>query len=112
VSLRSLCCLSAGAPPTGLPSFPTRRSSDLQAGHAGVTHRLLIQAELPAERDHQGAHRYRVQVGVFVRRLQATQADQRIGVVIDRDRKSTRLNSSHVNISYAVICLKEEMDAL
>src|SRR5699024_11756577 len=25
------------------------------------------------------------------------------------DRKSTRLNSSHVSISYAVICLKKEM---
>src|SRR3712207_8424110 len=26
--------------------------------------------------------------------------------VRDRDRKSTRLNSSHANISYAVFCLK------
>src|SRR3712207_7770069 len=25
----------------------------------------------------------------------------------ERDRKSTRLNSSHANISYAVICLKK-----
>src|SRR5699024_6995271 len=25
----------------------------------------------------------------------------------DRDRKSTRLNSSHVSISYAVLCLKK-----
>src|SRR3712207_8029252 len=27
---------------------------------------------------------------------------------IDRDRKSTRLNSSHANISYAVFCLKQK----
>src|SRR5690606_40047456 len=27
---------------------------------------------------------------------------------ITRDRKSTRLNSSHVNISYAVFCLKKK----
>src|SRR5699024_12462662 len=27
---------------------------------------------------------------------------------IDRDRKSTRLNSSHVSISYAVFCLKKK----
>src|SRR3712207_6920561 len=27
--------------------------------------------------------------------------------VFDRDRKSTRLNSSHANISYAVFCLKK-----
>src|SRR3712207_8712639 len=26
-----------------------------------------------------------------------------------RDRKSTRLNSSHANISYAVFCLKKKM---
>src|SRR3712207_9583149 len=27
-----------------------------------------------------------------------------------RDRKSTRLNSSHANISYAVFCLKNKQD--
>src|SRR3712207_9000647 len=29
-------------------------------------------------------------------------------VAQDRDRKSTRLNSSHANISYAVFCLKKK----
>src|SRR5699024_11633245 len=29
-----------------------------------------------------------------------------MGVVSAKDRKSTRLNSSHVSISYAVFCLK------
>src|SRR3712207_9565834 len=28
---------------------------------------------------------------------------------IDEDRKSTRLNSSHANISYAVFCLKKKL---
>src|SRR5437899_4222260 len=28
------------------------------------------------------------------------------GAVLERDRKSTRLNSSHLGISYAVFCLK------
>src|SRR3712207_8605137 len=28
-----------------------------------------------------------------------------------RDRKSTRLNSSHANISYAVFCLKKKMNS-
>src|SRR3712207_7021382 len=28
----------------------------------------------------------------------------------DQDRKSTRLNSSHANISYAVFCLKKKND--
>src|SRR3712207_8682803 len=30
------------------------------------------------------------------------------GIAIDQDRKSTRLNSSHANISYAVFCLKKK----
>src|SRR5258707_9786290 len=30
----------------------------------------------------------------------------------DPDRKSTRLNSSHANISYAVFCLKKKKKAL
>src|SRR5438445_3037081 len=29
-----------------------------------------------------------------------------------RDRKSTRLNSSHANISYAVFCLKKKKDKI
>src|SRR5690554_7458660 len=34
--------------------------------------------------------------------------DYRIHSFNDRDRKSTRLNSSHVRISYAVFCLKKK----
>src|SRR3712207_8710484 len=30
------------------------------------------------------------------------------GTMAPRDRKSTRLNSSHANISYAVFCLKKK----
>src|SRR3712207_7539773 len=36
------------------------------------------------------------------------QRDARRGGVADLDRKSTRLNSSHANISYAVFCLKKK----
>src|SRR3712207_7982574 len=32
----------------------------------------------------------------------------RLALPEDRDRKSTRLNSSHANISYAVFCLKKK----
>src|SRR3712207_7387535 len=32
----------------------------------------------------------------------------RLGKQEERDRKSTRLNSSHANISYAVFCLKKK----
>src|SRR5437899_4520499 len=31
------------------------------------------------------------------------------GVIERRDRKSTRLNSSHLGISYAVLCLKKKI---
>src|SRR3989442_8855357 len=31
-----------------------------------------------------------------------------ITLLLERDRKSTRLNSSHVRISYAVFCLKKK----
>src|SRR5690349_23507719 len=34
--------------------------------------------------------------------------DVRDGKLAKRDRKSTRLNSSHVEISYAVFCLKKK----
>src|SRR3712207_7318361 len=32
-------------------------------------------------------------------------------LTLERDRKSTRLNSSHANISYAVFCLKKKQAA-
>src|SRR5258707_9283399 len=38
-------------------------------------------------------------------RIDAAPDDERIRI---RDRKSTRLNSSHANISYAVFCLKKK----
>src|SRR5215203_1855532 len=40
-------------------------------------------------------------------------ADEDVGRVLHaRDRKSTRLNSSHANISYAVFCLKKKKKKL
>src|SRR5690242_20824949 len=34
--------------------------------------------------------------------------DRQERVLVDGDRKSTRLNSSHMSISYAVFCLKKK----
>src|SRR5690554_7444433 len=39
-----------------------------------------------------------------------TVAEQVVSFVVVADRKSTRLNSSHVRISYAVFCLKKKID--
>src|SRR3712207_7895193 len=44
--------------------------------------------------------------------LLATAAQQPLGLGVDVDRKSTRLNSSHANISYAVFCLKKKKNDL
>src|SRR3712207_7159481 len=41
-------------------------------------------------------------------RLHRARARVRLGVEGRVDRKSTRLNSSHANISYAVFCLKKK----
>src|SRR5690606_40662733 len=38
-------------------------------------------------------------------------AEREPGAFLDIDRKSTRLNSSHVKISYAVFCLKKKTNS-
>src|SRR3712207_7344165 len=48
----------------------------------------------------------RRRAGAAVEVLVAT-ADGQVDPVVVEDRKSTRLNSSHANISYAVFCLKK-----
>src|SRR3712207_7470691 len=72
--------------------------------HAAVGTRDAVQ--LPDLRDD-GAGRAAARGGGGGRR----RADRRAGAVAGagaRDRKSTRLNSSHANISYAVFCLKKK----
>src|SRR3712207_8624361 len=51
-------------------------------------------------------HRRHVQVAVGA--SGRADADIFIGKADMQDRKSTRLNSSHANISYAVFCLKKK----
>src|SRR5207253_11042108 len=90
-----------------LHSFPTRRSSDLRrvalerrerGGEAGVT---ASHTNLTYE------HRGRDVLTRGRDRHDALPAPG-CGFVEPRDRKSTRLNSSHVAISYAVFCLKKK----
>src|SRR5436190_15350436 len=80
-----------------LHSFPTRRSSDL-SGEAGA------KADRRAARQAQLRHRGRAEAGAGATDLRA---HLRI-VALAGDRKSTRLNSSHTVISYAVFCLKKK----
>src|SRR5690606_41209975 len=108
----SMCLLlffSAASPALRLPHpFPTRRSSDLRyARHERVGEANFVRPvddhDLPMPLDY------------FV---WAIHRDGHPPVIVDtgfsesagaaRDRKSTRLNSSHVKISYAVFCLKKK----
>src|SRR5690349_21981868 len=85
-----------------LHSFPTRRSSDLAATHRGRETSVS---------ERQGAGK-----GAFgsVARGRTAPAERRSAhrrcCAPDPDRKSTRLNSSHVEISYAVFCLKKKTE--
>src|SRR5690606_39559966 len=86
-----------------LHSFPTRRSSDLGAESGDPQHQersthpsLQIRTIIPT-RSH------------CLRRSRlnsASRSASRTEPILDR--KSTRLNSSHVKISYAVFCLKKK----
>src|SRR2546430_16759164 len=80
--------------------FPTRRSSDLLVARDSD----VESAALAADRRH--ALRLRQDLGA-----RAVQLDEehraRVLRISGTDRKSTRLNSSHSHISYAVFCLKK-----
>src|SRR2546426_7798598 len=68
----------------------------------------LFRSRRRSRLDH-GCERSRVGCddGVFAQAAFQTQArDSEVGILIDR--KSTRLNSSHLVISYAVFCLKKK----
>src|SRR5699024_12561633 len=79
-------CISAHR---SLLSFPTRRSSDLLGGLPGLD---------PGVQPHGGLSVLPALIGG------AGLGKELPGL----DRKSTRLNSSHVSISYAVFCLKKK----
>src|SRR5690606_39781747 len=97
--------------PRDIHSFPTRRSSDLELGErAAVPHRgrHLDHIATGAERRSGCIQQNRPHViarSRLRRRIPPSQREVRVEGV---DRKSTRLNSSHVKISYAVFCLKKK----
>src|SRR5690606_41875045 len=87
-------------------SFPTRRSSDLDLplGRRRLAVEVVDGPEVDDPRDH-----------LLVVHLRRDPERQRLAerreALVDvevEDRKSTRLNSSHVKISYAVFCLKKK----
>src|SRR5262245_64528218 len=85
-------------------SFPTRRSSDLTGGHS-----LYVKDGKPTYcYNFFGLERY------YARGTEAIPPGDhqvRMEFAYDGggvDRKSTRLNSSHLGISYAVFCLEKK----
>src|SRR5690625_5426868 len=46
--------------------------------------------------------------GAAIRKQAPVVVENLLAMINDKDRKSTRLNSSHVAISYAVFCLKKK----
>src|SRR5690625_6342926 len=106
-----------------LHSFPTRRSSDLYEVHHGVditdsailaaarlSTRYITDRQLPdkaIDLIDEAASRIRMEIDSKPEALDRLER-RLIQLKIQReavDRKSTRLNSSHVAISYAVFCL-------
>src|SRR5258707_15395691 len=78
---------------------------------------FVVQSEAPAERqtilqflDRLPPHRLEDVVARLTRDFVPEQETRRQRIALI-DRKSTRLNSSHANISYAVFCLKKKKNS-
>src|SRR5207244_8600727 len=93
-------------------SFPTRRSSDLPRSarrNPGIAGKQVLMEVITAEADDCEMY--------ALRTLRTKRTGNETGRKPDRDRlnlrqldrKSTRLNSSHQIISYAVFCLKKKI---
>src|SRR5207253_11507724 len=96
---------------TPLPPFPTRRSSDLRrVPHLGEVHRARCVPEPPPVflRAALQSLRRRALCDHLPDGGALSARRRHRGFRRPPDRKSTRLNSSHVAISYAVFCLKKE----
>src|SRR5690606_41575516 len=119
-----------------LPSLPPRRSSDLSAAYTPLawwgrettrmrlgTSVIQLSARTPTAcamaaltLDHLSGGRHILGLGVSGPQVVEGWYGQRFPKPLARtreyieDRKSTRLNSSHVKISYAVFCLKKKKE--
>src|SRR5207249_9069870 len=107
---RLLCSFQDYPPHRDLHSFPTRRSSDLN----NDTIIMAFNVEAFGKNDScviDVSKLFTTEVTEFSARtrLRARGFDAtRSFIEKTKDRKSTRLNSSHVSTSYAVFCLKKK----
>src|SRR5687768_18100265 len=95
----SQCFFKSYGEHRSLHSFPTRRSSDLSLEF------VFQKTSKIDRRRHRHARDKRAKQGMNTDRLGDQSASEN---ECEQDRKSTRLNSSHGYISYAVFCLKKK----
>src|SRR5699024_11470604 len=104
--------LAPSSTSTPRPPSPTRRSSDLATGapedeiyakwaeitadDMAIADEYLASAHLPVADS--------TAIAAAVSDVERPVPDQDLTDIFMTDRKSTRLNSSHVSISYAVVC--------
>src|SRR5699024_12546623 len=98
ISISLFFCFLYSPPCLFLHSFPTRRSSDLCSA-PGTSNWFEL---------------FLLLFGMFFTSLvpfmmHTKEVYHTLFYLVVVDRKSTRLNSSHVSISYAVFCLKKKM---
>src|SRR3712207_8962218 len=92
-------------PRSTLFPYTTLFRSGIAAGGGKILKRIGIYGEVAAGRAIFGRHvgNGRLILEAEVIKAGAIELDE-----LAEDRKSTRLNSSHANISYAVFCLKKK----
>src|SRR5699024_11359961 len=92
-----------------LHSFPTRRSSDLLL--PGPSHFVGVPEYSGYENntDDNSTANIRAYLGIDYELFHNFRITSATSYDYFTDRKSTRLNSSHVSISYAVFCLKKKI---
>src|SRR5207302_10888669 len=104
--------LSSHHSPPELHSYPTRRSSDLNRRVAKVAPGQNSTSDLTSFNNRGKRIQYhntrctRPCAGNLGVRISIGEREGNRSANLNGDRKSTRLNSSHVKISYAVFCLK------
>src|SRR3712207_7161141 len=97
-------------PRSTLFPYTTLFRSDVGLGGAGgkdLHGAAALQAAVPGEVDAAHAARAEQRLELVDVQALAEPAFELLLGVAEGDRKSTRLNSSHANISYAVFCLKK-----
>src|SRR5207244_6806676 len=91
---------------TALHSFPTRRSSDLRTPAGSLREARRSSTRPTIDFCHSIPRAWRRKAATPAREERSGRANP--VWLARRDRKSTRLNSSHQIISYAVFCLKKK----